>query len=114
MRDASNILSKTVCNPEQMTAAAGMLRDIAESLKDAYEKAEPLAADFTEAYEGIAVTEVTTFLENLPAHIYRLNLFYNKMAEFVDWTTRSFMSNDEAMRKWIVESSKTAGEGNGN
>lgn len=114
MSDTTNILSMTVCNPNQMTAAEGMLYEIAEDLKTAYEKAETLSADFTEAYEGEAVTEVTAFLDNLPAHIYRLNLFYNKMAQFVALTREAFMKNDQAMSQWIAESQKAAGAADGN
>ena len=78
-----------------MTTAYATLFEVSESLLSAYEKATGLAADFTEAYEGIAVDEVVPFLESLPQHIYKLKLFYGKMAQYVAITSASFSTNDK-------------------
>lgn len=88
---------KTVCDLNVMWEAYMELTNIQTVLFGAYEQAETLAADFSESYEGEAKEEVELFLEKLPMHIYKLTLFYGKMAQFVTMTSMSFMSNDQTM-----------------
>lgn len=88
---------KTVCNLNVMLEAFLELTNIQTVLYGAYEQMENLATDFSESYEGEATEEVVCFLENLPIHIFRLALFYGKMAQFVCKTANSFMSNDQTM-----------------
>lgn len=88
---------KTVCNLNVMLATYLELSSIQAVLFGAYEQTETLAADFSESYEGEATEEVVCFLENLPIHIFRLALFYGKMAQFISMTADSFMSSDQAM-----------------
>lgn len=87
----------TVCNHTVMEEAAQTLGSMEESLLSAYEMVQPLLADFLESYEGDAQGEVGLFLENLPLHIYKLNMLYNKMAGFVQATDKSFQQNDKDM-----------------
>lgn len=88
---------KTVCNLNVMLGAYQELTNIQTDLFEAYERAVTLAADFSESYEGEAKEEVVLFLDNLPIHIFKLSLFYGKMAQFVYMTKMSFMSNDQTM-----------------
>ena len=62
---------------------------------DIYNKAVNLATDFTESYEGEVAPQVPLFLESLPQHIYKLKLFYGKMAQYVAITSASFSTNDK-------------------
>lgn len=88
---------KTVCDPVALGDAYLELTNIQTALYGAYEQASTLAADFSEGYEGEAKDEVMLFLESLPMHIYRLSLFYGKMAQFLIMTYQSFMTNDRTM-----------------
>lgn len=87
----------TVCDFSMMWAAFMELTNIQAALFGAYEQAAPLAGKFSESYEGEARDEVALFLEKLPVHIYKLSLFYGKMAQFVVKTRMSFASNDQTM-----------------
>ena len=87
----------TVCDFSMMWAAFMELTNIQATLFGAYEQVAPLAGEFSENYEGEAKDEVALFLEKLPVHIYKLSLFYGKMAQFVIATIMSFASNDQAM-----------------
>lgn len=88
---------KTVCDQEAMVGFYLMLADIVQNLQTAYEKAESLAGTFNDCYLGDARDEVMTFLENLPLHIYRLELLYSKLAEFIATTAQSLHDNDMKM-----------------
>lgn len=88
---------KTTCNCGVMEEAFMELSNIQTALYGAYEQAAALAADFSESYEGEAKEEVVTFLNNLPMHIYKLALFYGKMAQYVFVTKMSFELNDQTM-----------------
>lgn len=88
---------KTVCDLNVMLDIYMELTNIQTTLFAAYEQASTLAGDFSENYEGEAKDEVALFLEKLPLHIYKLSLFYGKMAQFVITTIMSFASNDQAM-----------------
>ncbi|MCM1155916.1 MAG: hypothetical protein NC314_04350 [Roseburia sp.] len=92
-----NKQKSTVCNLETMFSSYMELTSIQTALYEAYEQAATLATDFSESYEGEAKDEVVLFLENLPLHIYKLSLFYGKMAQFVSMTGMSFMTNDQIM-----------------
>lgn len=87
----------TVCNHEVMALCFTELSIIVANLHSAYEKAEQLISEFDEAYEGDAKSEVNMFLTSLPRHIYRLELFYSKMMNFIMMTSLSFMENDTQM-----------------
>lgn len=89
--------NKTVCNLSAMFGAYMELTNIQTALFGAYEQAAALTAEFSESYEGEAKEEVVIFLENLPMHIYKLALFYGKMAQYVVMTCMSFEANDQAM-----------------
>ena len=39
------------------------------------------------------------FLANLPLHIYRLEIFYSKLMDFIAVTAESLLRNDETMTK---------------
>lgn len=97
MSDTANKESITVCNYQTMATSYSSLCEIAESLLDAYNKAVNLAVDFTESYEGEAATQVVLFLESLPQHLYKLQLFYGKMAQYVAVASASFSMNDETI-----------------
>ena len=73
------------------------LSNIQTALFGAYEQAAALATEFSESYEGEAKEEVVSFLENLPIHIYKLALFYGKMAQYVFVAKLSFETNDQTM-----------------
>ncbi len=88
---------KTVCDLNAMLDIYMELTNIQTTLFTAYEQVAPLAGKFSENYEGEAKDEVALFLEKLPRHIYKLSLFYGKMAQFVIATIMSFASNDQAM-----------------
>ena len=88
---------KTVFDLIAMAGAYQELSNIQTALYGAYEQASTLATDFSESYEGKAKDEVVLFLESLPIHIYRLSLFYGKMAQFIYMTRLSFMTNDQIM-----------------
>lgn len=88
---------RTVCDLSMMGGAYIELTNIQTALFGAYEQAATLAGDFSESYEGEARDEVVLFLEKLPLHIYKLSLFYGKMAQFVITTSISFASNDQTM-----------------
>ena len=88
---------KTVCDLVALWDAYNELTNIQTTLYEAYEQVSTLATDFSESYEGEAKDEVVLFLENLPIHIYRLSLFYGKMAQFIYMTRQSFMTNDQTM-----------------
>lgn len=87
----------TICDQDAMLGYWFMLADITANLNEAYEKATLLLGEFDEAYEGDAKEEVDIFLTNLPRHIYRLELFYTKMMEFIYVTAESLLQNDAAM-----------------
>lgn len=89
--------NKTVCNLNIMFGAFMELSNIQTALFGAYEQAAALSAEFSESYEGEAKEEVVAFLENLPIHIYKLALFYGKMAQYVTMTCMSFEANDQDM-----------------
>lgn len=88
---------KTVCNSGVMLAIFTELSKIQTTLLEIREKAAALSAEFSESYEGEAKEEVVAFLENLPIHIYKLALFYGKMAQYVFVTKMSFDVNDQDM-----------------
>lgn len=88
---------KTVCNHEAMMEAFTELSNIQTALFGAYEQAAALSADFSESYEGEAKEEVMIFLNNLPIHLYKLTLFYGKMAQYVYVTKMSFKTSDQTM-----------------
>lgn len=87
----------TVCNHEVIKAMHEELVAIVEELFLAYLISVTLADDFSEGYEGEAKEDVMTFLQNLPSHLYRLSLFYGKMAQFLDTMNLSLEANDQAM-----------------
>lgn len=87
----------TVCSHTVMQEAVHTLGSMEDSLFSAYEMTQTLLAEFTASYEGDAKEEVSAFLENLPLHIYKLRLLYNKMSGFVQATDSSFQSNDKSM-----------------
>lgn len=87
----------TVYNYENMALCCKDLLMITLKLRDAKEKAERLISEFDNAYEGEAKTEVGMFLVSLPTHIYRLELFYKKMMDFISITSEAFQGNDTRM-----------------
>lgn len=89
--------NSTKCDQEAMLGYWFMLADIITNLNEAYEKADSLLTKFDEAYEGDAKEEVDIFLTSMPRHIYRLELFYTKMMEFIQMTAESLFQNDTAM-----------------
>ena len=91
--------SKTVCNHTVMEGSCQTLVNMAMNLFLAYEMLQGLEAQFVESYEGEAMPEVAQFLQNLPLHINKLSLFYNKMAQYVQTANDSFKSNDQNMTK---------------
>lgn len=95
--------TKTVCNLCAMLGAFMELSNIQAALFEAYKQAAALEADFEKSYEGEAKIEVMTFLEYLPLHIFKLALFYGKMAQYVTVTSMSFESNDQAMADKLGE-----------
>lgn len=58
---------------------------------------------FEESYEGEAKETMEVFLENLPKHIRKLRILYQKLDEFIYMTSASFLSNDTAMKKKMEE-----------
>lgn len=97
MGDMENKEIITRCNYAELGAAYMTLTEIAEILITAYEKAAGMASEFSECYEGEAVEEVLTFLNSLPQHLYKMSLFYGKMAQFVIMSLSSFAANDSTM-----------------
>lgn len=89
--------SITQCDQEAMLGYWFMLAGIITDLNEAYEKADSLLEKFDEAYEGEAKEEADIFLTNMPRHIYRLEMFYAKMMEFIQTTAESLLQNDIAM-----------------
>lgn len=98
---------KLVCDQESMWGYYIMLADIWKNLDDIHQKAAGLAADFDNCYMGDARDEVMTFLENLPLHIYRLEIFYNKLMDYIAITAQTALYNDVTMAR------KMEGYGNG-
>lgn len=97
MSDTTNKGNKTVCNYQTMFLSNSILSEIAERLAEAYQLTSGLSQEFQESYEGEAEEEVSLFLENLPKHLYKLSLFYGRMAQYVAVTTASFAVNDETL-----------------
>ena len=89
--------NRTICDQDAMMGYWFMLADIIANLNEAYEKADLLLGEFDEAYDGDAKEEVDIFLTSLPRHIYRLELFYTKMMEFIQVTAESLLQNDITM-----------------
>lgn len=85
---------ETGCNYEAMAGLYMILKVMVGMLVETVEKAEGLQTSFDEAYEGDAKEEVNMFLTSLPRHIERLALFYDKMADYIDMTAATFMTND--------------------
>ena len=98
----------TVCDHEVIKAMYMELTEIIKELFLAYSDSLSLADDFSEGYEGEAKEEVAAFLQNLPTHLYRLGLFYGKMAQFLDTMNLSFETNDRVM---AGRQAKERGEG---
>lgn len=88
---------KSTCDPQAMTEFDATLREIDELLEEAKRKASRLFSEFDSAYEGEAKEEVLLFLNNLPKHIYRLQILYKKQDDFVCMTMQSFLQNDKEM-----------------
>lgn len=87
------------CDQEAMFGFYLMLMDITVSLTDAYEKAGNARDTLEGAYEGEAKSELSMFLRSLPMHIYRLQLLYTKLMEFIYVTADSMMKNDMKMQE---------------
>ena len=90
---------ETKCNQNAMVGFYLMLADMVQNLNTAYEAAQSAFVIFDEGYEGDAKEEVNIFLANLPLHIYRLEIFYSKLMEFIAVTAESLLRNDEAMTR---------------
>lgn len=60
-------------------------------------KVVDLCSELETSYEGDAKAEINMFLVNLSRHIYRLALFYSKMASFVTLTSQSLKNSDNKM-----------------
>ena len=87
----------TVCNQDAMGGVALMLLAISAQLQEAYDKANEIYINFQEIYEGEAYSEINMFLENLPKHIYRLEILYTKMMQFIMMTAQSLAESDAQM-----------------
>lgn len=87
----------TNCNHEAMVTCYLALNAIMQELNTAYQTVCEINTDFQSAYEGDAKEEIDMFLTNLPRQIYRLALFYEKMASFVMLTSQSFQESDNKM-----------------
>ena len=87
----------TVCDYMAMLLGFQGLAGVIKDLEAAHEMTKKLMADLEEAYEGEAKEEIGIFLESLSVHIFKLELFYSKMMEFIKKTSQSFMENDAAM-----------------
>lgn len=87
----------TVCNHETMATCYLALIAITQELNTAYTKVVDLCSELETSYEGDAKAEINMFLVNLSRHIYRLALFYSKMASFVTLTSQSLKNSDNKM-----------------
>lgn len=97
MGDLDNKESKTVCNSTEMSNAVAELQLAMAALVDAFERASTLSVRFAADYEGEATGEVIVFLNNLPIHISRLIMLYDKMAQFILVTIQAFQVSDTLM-----------------
>lgn len=87
------------CDQEAMFGFYLMLMDIVTNLNTAYEKAISTQASFAKGYMGEAYPEIDLFLQSLPLHIYRLEVFYSKLMEFIYVTADSILKNDIKMKE---------------
>lgn len=101
MSDNKN--AKSGCKKEKMQGFNMTLKEIDELLEGAGTQAEELLPKFEESYEGEAKETMEVFLENLPKHIGKLRILYQKLDEFIYVTAASFLSNDTAMKKKMEE-----------
>lgn len=90
---------KLACDQQAMFGFYLMLMDIVANLNTAYEKAVSAQATFALGYIGEATAEVDLFLQSLPLHIYRLEILYSKLMEFIYVTADSILKNDIKMKE---------------
>lgn len=89
--------SKISSDPVVMKGFTDTLQSIDELLESACTDASTLSSKFEEAYEGEAFEEVSLFFTNLPTHLERLQILYQKLEEYITMTSASFSNNDTVM-----------------
>ena len=89
--------NEVVCKYEKMEEWKVTLENVNQTMEMLVLKSAECQLLFQEAYVGDALTEVNDFFDSLIEHLYRLSVFYTKMAQFIDTTNTSFSESDTKM-----------------
>ena len=85
---------KIICNYKKMEEWEEGIRRINRKLDGLIQKADDCQKILQETYEGEAFVEMDTFFSALKEHLYRLCVLYDKEAQFIARTSKTFSESD--------------------
>ena len=95
----SEIAKTTIINYSQIQTAIDGCVSMVGQLQTIETEIGELMTLIEETYEGDAKAEMDDFLEGFEKHIYRLEMLYVKIIQFLAITRDSFQTNDREMAK---------------